>query len=72
MGFGGRGMGGRERAALLLGHVPLTSLPVPLLGSHGEHSLACVLDRQAGRDGHRPSWLLCMLKPISDVAKMLK
>lgn len=48
------------------------SPPVPLLGSHREHSLPCVLGRQTGLDGHRPSWVLCMLKPISDVAKMLK
>lgn len=68
-------MGG---TALPLGDVPLLTFPVPVCGgggskgSHGEHNLPYVLCRQIGQDGHRPSWVLCMLKPISDVAKMLK
>lgn len=41
-------------------------------GSHGEHSLPCMSGRPTAQDGHRSSWVLCVLKPISDVTKMLK
>lgn len=66
------GMDCRGNIALPLGNGSLLTPPVPVKGSHGEHKLLCVLGRRTGQDGHRPSWVLCVLKPISDVAKMLK